>query len=119
MDEYCPLECFNEAFSIFNFIFKELIKYNRITAALRIRYFETVQEAIRFKSSAANRENSKYRDNNNNDLSNSYYLIKSIFYTLVYINDCSILKKLKEEGINLFTLNNDYIINDKGKYSFR
>ena len=75
-------------FKIFNKIFTKLIKYNFISDEIKMRYFELVLDTI-----------SIYNDKDCENFSgNSYYIIKSILYTLLHKNDKICLMKMRGES---------------------
>ncbi len=73
-------------FRVFNRTFKHLIKYNMIADEHINKYFELVLDTI-----------SIYNDKGTENFSgNSYFIIKSIFYALLYKNDKICLTRFRE-----------------------
>ena len=73
-------------FRVFTRTFKHLIKYNMISDESIIKYFELVLDTLGI-----------YNDRGADNFSgNSYFIIKSIFYTLLYKNDKICLIRLRE-----------------------
>ena len=77
-------------FSVFNHIFKHMIKYNLISDEYKMKYFDLVLDTITL-----------YNDKGCEDFgNNSYYIIKSILYTLIYKNDKVCLTRMREESFS-------------------
>jgi hypothetical protein len=80
----------------FNKIFKDLIKFNLIEDEERKKYFELVRDSV--VTSSADWVDSKLDINDRSiNKESPYYIMKSLFFSLVYLNDKYVLDKYKKD----------------------
>ena len=75
-----------------------MIKYNVINDELRAKYFELVLDTINLKNE---KEEKNVEEEEDNDRGSSFYIVKSILYTLIYRNDRICINYIRgEKDIN-------------------